>query len=57
MAATDNDNDTELNVYMNPVNLEEEGNISKSLLSALNAMQENLTSSNSTLRDLVERKR
>ena len=57
MAATDNDNDTEQNVSMNPVNLEEEGNISKSLLSVLNAMQENLTSSDSMLRDLVERKR
>ena len=57
MAATDNDNDTEQNVSMNPANLEEEGNISKSLLSVLNAMQENLTSSNSMLRDLVERKR
>ena len=57
MAATDNDNDTEQNVSMNPVNLEEEGNISKSLLSVLNAMQENLTSSNSMLRGLVERKR
>ena len=42
---------------MNPAKLEEEGNISKSLLSVLNAMQENLTSSNSMLRDLVERKR
>ena len=57
MAATDNDNDTEQNVSMNPANPEEEGNISKSLLSVLNAMQENLTSSNSMLRDLVERKR
>ena len=56
MATTDNNNDTEQNVSMNPVNLEEEGNISKSLLSVLNAMQENLTSSNSMLRDLVERK-
>ena len=57
MATTDNDSDTEQNVSKNPVNLEEEGNISKSLLSVLNAMQENLTSSNSMLRDLVERKR
>ena len=57
MATTDNDNDTEQNFSKNPVNLEKEGNISKSLLSALNAMQENLTSSNSMLRDLVERKR
>ena len=56
MATTDNNIDTEQNVSMNPVNLEEEGNISKSLLSVLNAMQENLTSSNSMLRDLVERK-
>ena len=47
MAATDNDNSTEQNVSMNPANLEEEGNISKSLLSILTAMQENLTSSNS----------
>ena len=50
-------NDTEQNVSMNPVKLEEEGNISKSLLSVLNVMQENLTSSNSMLRDLVERNR
>ncbi|KAK2560684.1 hypothetical protein P5673_016446 [Acropora cervicornis] len=57
MATTDNDNDTEQNVLMNPVNIEEEGNISKSLLSVLKAMQENLTSLNSMLRDLVERKR
>lgn len=57
MATTDNDNDTEQSVSMTPVNLEEEGNISKSLLSVLNAMQENLTSSNSMLRHLVERKR
>ena len=49
-------NDTEQNVSMNPANLEEEGNISKSLLSVLNALQENLAS-NSMLRDLVERKR
>ena len=56
MAATDNNNDAEQNISMNPANLEEEGNISKSLLSVLNAMQENLTSSNSMLRDLVERK-
>ena len=55
MATTDNDNDTEQNVSMNPVNLEDEGNISKSLLLVLNAMQENLTSSNSMLRELVER--
>ena len=46
MAATDNDN-TEQNIPMDPANLEEEGNISKSLLSVISAMQENLTSSNS----------
>ena len=57
MATTDIDDDTEQNVSMNSVNLEEEGNISKSLLSVLNALKENLTSSNSMLRDLVERKR
>ena len=57
MAATDNDNDTEQNIPMDPANLEAEGNISKSLLSVLTAMQENLTSSNSMLRYLVEKKR
>ena len=58
MAATNNaDNNTEQNIPVDPANLEEEGNISKSLLSVLNAMQENLTSSNSMLRDLVEKKR
>ena len=41
---------------MDSANLEEEGNISKSLLSVLNAMQEDLTSSNSMLRSLVEKK-
>ena len=56
IATTNNDNDTEQNVSMNPVNLEEEGNISKSLLLVLNAMQENLTSSNSILRNIVQRK-
>ena len=55
MAATDNNN-TEQNIPMDPANLEEEGNISKSLLSVLSAMQENLTSSNSMLRNLVEKK-
>ena len=57
MATTDNDNDTEQNTPMDTANLEEEGNISKSLLTVLNAMQENLTSSNSMLRDLVEKER
>ena len=57
MAATGNDNDTEQNIPMDPVNLEEEGNIATSLLSVLSAMQESLTSSNSMLRDLVEKKR
>ena len=56
MAATDNDN-TEQNTPTDPANLEEEGNISKGLLSVLSAMQENLTSSNSMLRDLVKKKR
>ena len=42
---------------MDPANLEEEGNISSSFLSVLSAMQENLTSSNSMLRHLVEKKR
>ena len=55
MAATDNDN-TEQNTPTDPANLEEEGNISKGLLSVLSAMQENLTSSNSMLRDLVKKK-
>ena len=49
MAATGNDNDTEQNIPMDPVNLEEEGNIATSLLSVLSAMQESLTSSNSML--------
>ena len=57
MAATGNDNDTEQNIPTDPANLEEEGNVSKSLLSVLSAMQENLTSSNSMLRDVVEKKR
>ena len=53
----DNDNDTEQSIPLGSANLEKEGNISKSLLSVLNAMQENLTSSNSMLRYLVEKKR
>ena len=57
MAATGNDNDTEQNIPTDPANLEDRGNVSKSLLSVLTAMQENLTSSNSMLRDLVEKKR
>ena len=56
MAATDNDN-TEQNTPMDPANLEEEGNIFKSPLSVLSAMQGNLTSSNSMLHHLVEKKR
>ena len=52
----DNDNDTEQSIPLGSANLEKEGNISKSLLSVLNAMQENLTSSNSMLRSLVEKK-
>ena len=57
MVAKGNDNDTEQNIPMDPANLEEEGNIATSLLSVLSAMQESLTSSNSMLRDLVEKKR
>ena len=56
MAATGNDNDTEQNIPTDSANLKEDDNISKSLLSVLSAMQENLTSSNSMLRDLVEKK-
>ena len=54
IAATGNDNDTEQNIRMDPGNLEEDGNITTSLLSVLSAMQENLTSSNSMPRDLVQ---
>lgn len=57
MAATGDDNDTEQNIPTDPANLGEEGNVSKSLLSVLSAMQENLTSSNSMLGDLGEKKR
>ena len=57
MAATGNDNDTEQNIPTDSAKLEEDDNICKSLLSVLSAMQENLTSSNSMLRDLVEKKR
>ena len=57
MAATGNDNDTEQNIPTDSAILKEDDNISKSLLSVLSAMQENLTSSNSMLRDLVEKKR
>ena len=57
MATTGNDKDIEQNIITDPANLEEEGNISKSLLSVLSAMQENLISSNSMLCDLVEKKR
>ena len=57
MAATGNDNDTEQSIPMDPANLDEETNISTSLLSVISAMQENITSSNSTCRDLVEKKR
>ena len=55
MAATGNDNDTEQSIPMDPANLEEEDNISTSLLSVLSAMQENLTSSNCMLCDLVRK--
>ena len=57
MAATGNDNDTEQSIPMDPANLDEETNISTSLLSVISAMQENITSSNSMCRDLVEKKR
>ena len=57
MAATGNDKDTERNIMTDPTNLEKEGNVSKTLLLVLNAMQENLTSSNSMLRGPVEKKR
>ena len=49
--------DTEQNIPTDPANLVDRGNVSKSLLSVLTAMQENFTSSNSMLRDLVEKKR
>lgn len=45
------------NVTMDSPQLHEDGSINKSLLSVLSAMQENLVSSNSMLRDLVKRKR
>ena len=45
MAATGNDNDTEQSIPMDPANLDEETNISTSLLSVISAMQENITSS------------
>ena len=57
MAATGNDNDTEQSIPTDPANLDEESNISTSLLSVISAMQENITSSNSMCRDLVEKKR
>lgn len=57
MAATGNGSDTEQKIPTDPANLEEKCNVSKSLLSVQSAMQENLTSSNSMLRDLVEKKR
>ena len=57
MAATGIDNDTEQNIPTDPAYLVDRGNVSKSLLSVLTAMRENLTSSNSMLRDLVEKKR
>ena len=53
MAATGNDNDTEQNIPMDPADLEEEGKISTSLLLVRGAMQENITSSNSMLCDLI----
>ena len=57
MATTGNDNDTVQDIPMDPVNLEEEGNIPTILLSVLSARQENLTSSNAMFQDLVEKKR
>ena len=42
---------------MDSPQLHEEGSINKSLLSVLSSIQENLVSSNSMLRDLVNRKR
>ena len=57
MAATGNDNDSEQNIPTDSANLEEEGKVSKSLLSVLSAMQENLTSSNSMLHGPVAKKR
>lgn len=45
------------NVAVDSPQLHEEGSINKSLLSVLSSMQENLVSSNSMLRDLVNRKR
>jgi len=54
MAATGTTEDIETT---DSAQLHEEGSLNKSLLSVLRAMQENLVSSNSMLRDLVESKR
>ena len=54
MAATGTTEDIETT---DSAQLHEEGSLNKSLLSVLSAMQENLVSSNSLLRDLVESKR
>ena len=47
----------EVNETMDSPQVHEEGSLNKSLLSVLSAMQENLASSSSMLRDLVEGKR